>query len=204
MTVRRKSPQEKKETDYVRQRRTHWDSDKAARKAIPASKRRHNKGVRKAANEIVRLAERISVLGNEDLDDVASQKLVSEPTISINPKYGHGVTLRQHISRQQERRTAITGPVPSNSISIQRLERFVDRKYTPELKRALLDYMQRIEHWRTGLGSNIGPSNRLFVEDVSELARTPRQQTDTELLGRGARMEKAVRLWVKKLDKQKT
>ncbi|MCU1308539.1 MAG: hypothetical protein JWN45_3234 [Acidobacteriaceae bacterium] len=203
MAERRKTPLEKKEVDYIRQRRTHWDSDKAARKAIPAAKRRAHKEIRKQANEIVRAATRLSPLGTDDLDEIASQKLVSKPTMTSDPKaYGRGITLGENVVRQQNRRSREPEQRTTNPVSIHRLSLFVNRKYTPELKRALLEYMQGIEHWRTGLGSNIGPSNRLFVDVVSELAAHRNSKLVQSFWKDEPGWRKRFELWIKKLDQQ--
>jgi hypothetical protein len=50
---RRKTPREKKDLDYDRQRRTHWDSQKAARKAIPAAKQAARQVIRKRSAEML-------------------------------------------------------------------------------------------------------------------------------------------------------
>lgn len=57
-----RTPPEKKLLDYKHQKRTNWDSDKGARKAIPAAKRRKRKSVRQAGDGLLRQAKKIARL----------------------------------------------------------------------------------------------------------------------------------------------
>jgi len=61
---RRASPQEKKAADYKKQRRSHWDSNKAARKAIPLSKALRNRGIRHTSDKLVAAAVSAAAAGD--------------------------------------------------------------------------------------------------------------------------------------------
>jgi hypothetical protein len=95
--ARKKTPQEKKEADYEKQRRTRWDSDKAARKAIPAAKARRNRSLRRAADNLIKY---------EEPEEVGARAV--EVLYTHNPleKYGKPETLRKHIEHQEKRRQA--------------------------------------------------------------------------------------------------
>jgi hypothetical protein len=66
------------------------------------------------------------------------------------------------------------------AVSIGRLSLFVNEKYTPIMRRALLEFMQGVEDGRTGKGhgGRGRRSRRLFDERVLEIA----EQEDTLLL----------------------
>ena len=94
----RKTPREKKELDYDKQRRTHWDSQKAARKAIPESKR--------AARQIIR--RRSSVLLNQadscEEPPTASELAEVEKKNRFQKYLGDRESLREHVKHVQQRR----------------------------------------------------------------------------------------------------
>jgi len=91
----RKTPQEKKELDYDRQRRTHWDSQKAARKAIPASKRAARQIIRKRSSELLNEA----VVNGENVPTAAEMAELERR--ERYRKYGRGETLREHVQHIQ-------------------------------------------------------------------------------------------------------
>jgi hypothetical protein len=167
----KKSPQAKKILDYKHQKRTNWDSDKAARKAIPAAKRRKNKGIRKSANELLHVAKKVSSLGTEELDDIASNRGVSRPMRSmLSNKYSTPLSLAENIERQRKRREQAKGNYSSDYLGRLTPE-VVSRKCTSKSVTKLIQYMQCIEAWRTGQGlyrsgnRNMG----LFSEKLDEV-----------------------------------
>ena len=96
--MRRKTPKEKKEADYKKQHRTHWDSDKAARKAIPAAKQAARQIIRK------RSAELLHTSLSEPEGTPTAAELAEIEKHNRYRSYGHGETLREHVSDQAQRR----------------------------------------------------------------------------------------------------
>jgi hypothetical protein len=101
MTEPRKSPSEKKSLDYKKQRRTTWDSDKAARKAIPAAKARRHREERTFAKDALRTAAKS---GDKMFEDVSVAALRANTPLDEQRCYGHGKTLEEHVGSQLERR----------------------------------------------------------------------------------------------------
>jgi hypothetical protein len=96
--MRRKTPNEKKRADYKKQRRTHWDSDKAARKAIPAAKRAARQIIRKRSGELIdaSLADPDSAPTPVELDLIEKRNRYRS--------YGHGHALETHVAHQRKGR----------------------------------------------------------------------------------------------------
>ncbi|MGH9522901.1 MAG: hypothetical protein ACRD3E_10250 [Terriglobales bacterium] len=90
--MRRKTPKEKTELDYDKQRRTHWDNQKAARKAIPAAKRAARQIIRKRSNE--KLA---SALDEDEDASPTANELVELERDNRFRKFGAGEILREHV-----------------------------------------------------------------------------------------------------------
>ncbi len=102
--MKRKTPREKKELDYDRQRRTHWDSDKAARKAIPAAKRAAHQIIRKRSAELI-------AMSSPDAEDLPTGAELAE--LEKRNRYrkywgagatGGAETLREHVKHQSASR----------------------------------------------------------------------------------------------------
>jgi len=95
----RKTPREKKELDYDKQRRTHWDSQKAARKAIPASRRAAHQIIRKRSSELIHASE-----GSPE-DAPSAQELAVVAKVNRYRKYNEmPESLREHVEHAQQRR----------------------------------------------------------------------------------------------------
>jgi hypothetical protein len=90
----RRTPQEKKQIDYKRQRRSRWDSDKAAREAIPRSKALRNRKIRKTAKLLLKKEDSAET-------SLESVKIVARHT--RGGKYSRLVTLREDIERARQR-----------------------------------------------------------------------------------------------------
>lgn len=95
--MRRKTPKEKKEADYKKQRRTHWDNDKAARKAIPAAKQAARQIIRKRSDELIQAS-----LSDPD-DAPTAAELAEIEKENRYRSYGHGKTLGEHVAARKPR-----------------------------------------------------------------------------------------------------
>jgi hypothetical protein len=118
----RRTPQEKKELDYKRQRRTNWDNDKAARKAIPAAKARKNRTIRRDSKLTIR---------TEAIEELTIGSMRSIDRTAPGDKYGRGETLGNHVLKQKERRSeSAMLPFVSDSWNLIALRRHCDAKYS--------------------------------------------------------------------------
>ncbi len=91
----RRTPQAKKELDYKKQRRTHWDNDKAARKAIPAAKARKNRTIRRESKRAIQ---------TETVEELTIGNMRAIDRVAPADKYGRGESLEQHLQRRAARR----------------------------------------------------------------------------------------------------
>lgn len=104
------------------------------------------------------------------MDEIVSNRLLTRPVRSLKKsKHGRVLTLAENIEAQQKRRLASSGRYPSVSGIGRLTAEIAGQECTPSLQNALLDYLRTVEMWRTGKGSNIGPSRRMFAETLAEL-----------------------------------
>jgi hypothetical protein len=100
--MKRKTAGEKKEADYKWQRRTHWDSDKGTRKAIPEAKRAARQIIRKRAAEFIDS----SVAQPENAPTAAGLAEAEIEKRNRYRKYWGGEPLREHVEHQKRSRKA--------------------------------------------------------------------------------------------------
>ena len=165
--ARRKTPREKKELDYDKERRTHWDSQKAARKAIPAAKQYASQVIRKRSHELID-----TTLSDSETELTASELAALSGKLRYRPYFGHRETLREHVAHQQKdrrgpkRQPFVSGPTGYGLLSdAQRLSAYLQQAYAPANDEQFMEFLRRWEAVTRGHGGK--QWNRRVAEVLS-------------------------------------
>ena len=150
---RHKTPREKKELDYDRQRRTHWDSQKAARKAIPAAKQAARQIIRKRSAEILATPDQDQAPTAAELQEIEKRNRYRK--YKPDPE-----TLRVHVAHQQKdrrrpkRQPFVSQPTGYSLLSdAQRLSAYSQQAYTPAHDEQFMEFLRRWEILTRGHGT---------------------------------------------------
>jgi len=150
--ARRKTPREKKELDYDRQRRTHWDSQKAARTAIPAAKQAARQIIRKRSAEMLATPDQDWAPTAAELQEIEKRNRYRK----YNPC---PETLRVHVAHQQKDREepkqlpSVSRPTGYSLLSdAQRLSAYLQRTYTAAGDDQFMDFLRKFELLTRGYG----------------------------------------------------